>query len=123
MFEYVVTLQAPVDRMLHLWFEPWAEGLGFPPGMAIELRASSKLEGQLELDRTEERTSVYGWPGSTLRVFVNGEVVHSFDQAVPDIVTTLSVKETVSMVFGPPPMPTAEEGALVRKRAWWQFWK
>lgn len=122
MHEHVVTLQAPRDRMLHLWFEPWAEGLGFPPGMVIELRASSLLEGQLEIDRTEERTAVYGWPGSTLRVFANGEVVHYFDQAVPDVLTSLSVKETVSMLFGPPPVPTPEEGAAVRKRAWWRFW-
>jgi hypothetical protein len=91
--------------------------------MAIELRASSLLEGQLEMERTVERTAVYGWPGSTLRVFVKGKLVHSFDQAVPEIVGTLSVKETVSMLFGPPPMPTTEEGALARKKAWWQFWK
>ena len=122
MYEHVVALQAPGDRMLHLWFEPWAEGLGFPAGMAIELRASSLREGQLEIDRTDERTAVYGWPGSTLRVVVNGEVVHSFDQAVPDIVTSLSVKETVSMLFGPPQLPTPEEGASTRKRAWWRFW-
>ena len=122
MYEHVVTLQVPVDRMLHLWFEPWAEGLGFPAGMTIELRASSLREGKLEIDTTDERTAVYGWPGSTLRILANGEVVHSFDQSVPDIVTSLSVKETVLMLFGPPPVPTPEEGAPVRKRAWWKFW-
>jgi hypothetical protein len=122
MYENVITLKAPNERMLHVWFEPWAEGLGFPPGMVIELRASSLLEGQLEIDTTEERTAVYGWPGSTLEVFVNGEIVHSFDQGVPAIVTSLSVKETISMLFGPPPVPRAEEGATVRKRAWWRFW-
>jgi len=116
MYEHVVPLTVPSDRMLHAWFEPWAEGLAFPTGMAIELRASSLLEGQLEIDTTEERTAVYGWPGSTLQVFANGKLVHSFDQAVPDIVTSLSVRETISMLFGPPPIPTAEEGAIVRKR-------
>lgn len=122
MHKQVVTLHAPRDRMLHLWFEPWGEGLGFPAGMAIELRASSLHEGQLEIDRTDERTAVYGWPGSTLRIFANGEVVHSFDHAVPDIVTGLSVKETISMLFGPPPVPTTDEGASGRKRPWWRLW-
>jgi hypothetical protein len=122
MYENVVTLQVPSDRMLYVWFEPWAEGLGFPPGMVIELQASSLLEGKLDLDTTEERTAVYGWPGSTLKVVANGELVHSFDQAVPDIVTSLSVKETISMLFGPPPTPMAEERAVIRKKAWWRFW-
>ena len=123
MYEHIVTLQAPDDRMLHLWFEPWGDGLGFPPGAVIELRASSPLEGQLEIDRTEERTAVYGWPGSTLRVFADGEAVHSFDNAVPDVPATLSVKEMVSMLFGPPPVPTPEGGAAVRKRAWRRLWR
>jgi hypothetical protein len=122
MYEYVVRLQAPDDRMLYIWFEPWAEGLGVPAGMVIELRASSPLEGQLDIDRTEERTAVYGWPGSTLRVFANEEVAHSFNQAVPDVGRKLSVRESITMLFGPPPVPTAEERALVRKRPWWRFW-
>src|SRR5262245_11360645 len=122
MYEDVVTLEPPRDRMLHLWFEPWGQGLGFLAGTAIELRGSSLREGQLEIDRTESRTAVYGWPGSTLQVISNGEVVHSFDVAVPDIVTSLSVRETVSMLFGPPPVPTPEEGAPVLKRPWWRFW-
>jgi hypothetical protein len=60
MYENLVTLQVPRDRMLHVWFEPYAEGLGFPPCMVIELRASSLLAGKLEIDTTEERTAVYG---------------------------------------------------------------
>jgi hypothetical protein len=122
MYGHVVTLTVPDERMLYVWFEPWAEGLGFPSGMVIELRASSLLEGALEIVTTEERTAVYGWPGSTLQVFANGEIVHSFDQAVPDVVTNLSVREMTSMLFGEPPVPTAVEGATVRKKAWWRFW-
>jgi hypothetical protein len=122
MYGHVVTLKVPSERMLYVWFEPWAEGLGFPAGMVIELRASSSLEGRLEIDTTEERTAVYGWPGSTLQVFANGELVHAFNQGVPDVSTSLSVKETISMLFGPPPVPSAEEGATLRKKAWWRFW-
>jgi hypothetical protein len=54
--------------------------------------------------------------------FINGEVVHSFDQAVPDVITSLSVRETISMLFGHPPTPTAEEGAIMRRRARWRLW-
>jgi hypothetical protein len=70
----------------------------------------------------EEQTAVYAWAGSTLRVFADGEAVHSFDQAVPDVVMKLSVKETVTMLFGRPPVPTEQEGGSRPKRRWWRFW-
>jgi hypothetical protein len=122
MHQHVERLQAPVDRMLHLWFEPWAEGLAFPAGMVVELRAQSSLPGKLELVTAEGRTAVYGWPGSTLQVLVDGNLIQSFDQAVPDVLTSLSTRETISMLFGPPPVPTVQEGAGAPKRPWWRFW-
>ena len=118
--EHTVVLQAPADRVLHIWFEPWAQGLGFPAGTSVELHATSSVEGNLELDITEERTAVYGWAGSTLQVIVDGEVAHSFDQPVPEAFGRLSTKETVSMLFGPPPMPTEAKGLKPRIKSWWR---
>jgi hypothetical protein len=83
MHECVKKLTAPTDRMLYLWFEPWADGLGFPAGSEVELRGASPVDGELEIVVSEERTAVYGWPGSTLDVLVAGEMVRSFDIAVP----------------------------------------
>jgi hypothetical protein len=121
MHEHVVRLRAPADRQLFLWFEPWAEGLAFPANMEIALHGISPLPGELELDETEERTAVYGWSGSTLRVIVDGEVVSAFDQAVPDVLSRLSTKETTTMLFGAPPVPDAVERAPA-KAPWWRFW-
>ena len=88
MHEHVVTPHATGDRMLYVWFEPWAEGLGFPPGM-----------------------TVYGWANSTLQVVVDGEAVRSFDQPAADPGPRLSVREATTILLGPPPVPTPEEGA------------
>jgi len=123
MHEHIEHLQAPRDRMLHLWFEPWAEGLGFPAGMAVELRALSSLTGKLELDATPERTAVYGWAGSTLQVYADGALVHSFDQAVPEVFSRLSTREYISLLFGAPPAPTPDEGGSPHKRPWWRIWE
>jgi hypothetical protein len=118
MHQHIERLVAPSDRMLHLWFEPWAEGLGFPAGMSVEIRALSPLPGKLELEATLERTAIYGWAGSTLEVYAEGTLVHSFDQAVPDALT----REKITLLFGAPPVPTAAEGASVHKRPWWRIW-
>jgi hypothetical protein len=101
MHEHIEALQAPQGRRLHLWFEPWAMGLAVPAGKAVELRASSPHPGRLEFEMTEERTAIYGWPGSTLQVLMDGQVVESFDLAVPANLT----KEIVSLLFGKAPVP------------------
>ena len=118
MHEHVLRLQAPSDRPLHVWFEPWAEGLAFPAGTLIELRASSPVKGELEMEATEERTAIFGWSGSTLRALVQNAEVASFQQPVPDSLS----REKVNLIFGPPPTPTAEESGLPRSRPWWKFW-
>ena len=116
MCEQVTTLQAPENARLYLWFEPWAEGVAFPPGCVVELRATSQIEGELEFDITEGRTAVYGWAGSTVDVIVEGKVVHSFNQPVPDTPTTLSTRELVTMLFGPAPVPDPAEKPLWSKK-------
>ena len=105
MYEQECILGAPTDRRLNLWIEPWAEGLSFPAGTKVTLRASSQVEGWLELDEGEGVTTVYAWPGCTLRVLMDDETVRAFDTAVP---AGLSA-EKVRMLFGAPPSLTDEE--------------
>ena len=119
MHEQILQLEAPKSRTLHLWFEPWAEGFAFPAGTAIELRATSPVEGKLEIEASPERTAVYGWSESTLRVLVNGAEVLSFQQPVPEGLN----KEMVALLFGAPPIPTAAEGGASTRRPRWRFWR
>ena len=50
MHEVVEILEAPPDCPLNVWFEPWAQGLTFPPGTLVELQAAAPGEGRLEID-------------------------------------------------------------------------
>ncbi len=117
MHEHNIQLKSPTDRALYLWVEPWAEGVEFPAGSVVELNALSLIEGKLELDVTNERTAVYGWPGSTLRVLVQGTVVRSFETPVPEILD----REMVSSLFGSPPVPTLVENQPILYRLWSRF--
>ena len=111
MYKHECVLQAPLDRVLYVWFEPWAEGLAFPADTAVTLHATSDADGKLELDETKERTAVYAWAGSTLRVIVAGQVVLSFDQPVPAFLT----KEKLTLLFGAPPSPTEVERGIPKE--------
>ena len=72
MHEHVARLKASDNRMLYLWFGPWAAGLAFPAGTVVELRGNSAVKGELEFEGSEERTAVYGWAGSRLQVVHEG---------------------------------------------------
>jgi len=117
--QHALTLRAPADSALSLWFEPWGEGYVLAAGAEAELHANSRLVGELSVDVQSERVVVYGWGGSTLRVFVGGLIVASFDQPVPPGMDRASI----DMMFRPAsgearraPAPAAPA------RPWWRFW-
>jgi hypothetical protein len=106
MYEHRELLRASSDLPLDIWFEPWAEGFRLSPGSAAELRAISSHPGKLEIDHQPDHTTVYAWPGSTLKVLVNDVVVHDFTIAVPDVPAGMDVKSFVKTLFGEtPPKP------------------
>ena len=117
--QHALTLRAPVDRALPLWFEPWGEGYALPAGAEAELHANSRLPGELSVDQQAERTVVYGWGGSTLRVFVAGLIVASFDQPVPAGMD----RDSIDSVFRPAPAAQKRAQApAASARPWWRFW-
>jgi hypothetical protein len=118
-YEQILIMQAPADRPLHVWFEPWAEGLAFRVGSKIELRACSPIPGELEIEESAERTAIYAWPGSTLRAFMNDAEVLSFDLPVPDGLT----RDKVAMLFGDAPKPSEGELKQFARKSWWKFWQ
>ena len=105
MHEDVRRLNAPPDRSLHLWFEPWGDGLAFAAGCVIELRATSPVPGALEVADLADRTAIYAWPGSTLQIIKDGKLVHTYDVAAPDTPSGMSTREFVTTSFGEPPVP------------------
>ena len=104
MFDVVETLQAPPDESLNLWFEPWAEGMTLPPGMMVELQATSTTEGRLIMENQGQGVAVYAWPGCTLKVVAHGEVVRDFSIPVPEMLPPgMDMKTFVGFLFGSPP--------------------
>jgi hypothetical protein len=122
-FEVVETLQASPDVPLNVWFEPWAEGLTFPAGTVVELKATAPAEGPLEIDRQERAVAVYGWPSCTLQVVIRGEVARDFSIPVPELPPGMDMKGFVAFMFGPPPLAGAPVHVPPPKRRWWRFWE
>ena len=110
MYHEIMTLTAPENDALFIWFEPQAEGLGFSASTTVEIKASSDKAGKLDVSDSPESTVFYGWGGSTIQVLVDGETVKSFDIACPDFLTG----DMIKLLFGEPPAPSLDERAALK---------
>jgi len=124
MHEFVAFIENPRPDPLAVWFEPWATGLFVPPQHRFKLVASGEREGSLEIDYQQSKVVVYGWPTSTLAVFIGEAKVHSFSVPVPEIPANMTMKSFVQSLFGSPPDPQPHEiPQRAPKRPWWKFWQ
>ena len=76
-----------------------------PPGESFRVIGRSPQPGRMEVVPAEGIVAVYGWPGSTIRVF-NGEVlVDDFTIVFPELPPSLSTRGFVEFMFGGPGGP------------------
>lgn len=61
------------DVPLLMFLEPWAEFFLIPPGTAVDIIAFAPADGELEIDDTENRLTIWGWTGSTVHVLRDGQ--------------------------------------------------
>lgn len=64
--------------------EQWGRLLELLPGHSFEIVGESGGPGGFEIQRASD-VFVYAWPGSTLRVSRDGELVHEERQAVAEV--------------------------------------
>lgn len=80
---------------IELGLEPWGMYLSIAPHQSVEVVAESRQAGDLEVVRELRSVVVYGWPGSTLKVYCNGHVVHEELVAMPGIPEGLSMRQFI----------------------------
>ena len=85
---------------MSVWFEPWAEELTLPPGEGFKLVAAAPQPGQLEIDHGDSLVIVYGWPGSTIAVYLGDTLIRDFDIPFPDIPPNMTMKAFIHLMFG-----------------------
>ena len=57
-----------------LALEPWGREIRMPPGFRVEVIFSGP-PGDVEVDHEDRRVVVYGWEGSTVAAFHDGEEI------------------------------------------------
>lgn len=84
----------PID----LGLEPWGMYLSIAPHQSLEVVAESPQAGDLEVVSEKQSVVVYGWPGSTLKVYCDGKVIHEEPVPMPGIPEGMSMREFMGTV-------------------------
>ena len=77
-----LTVTNEQDGAITLYLEPWAEEHVIAPNISLELIGSGP-PGQFEVAACRDGLTVYGWSGSTVRVFRDGVEVSVASGEIP----------------------------------------
>ena len=83
---------------IELGLEPWGMYLSIAPHQSLEVVAESPQAGDLEVVSETQSVVVYGWPGSTLKVYCEGRVIHEEAVTMPGIPEGMSMREFMGSV-------------------------
>jgi hypothetical protein len=72
-----VRLVNPRETAVQLVLEPWGETYSIPPDSSVDIKACGPDGDALEIAHQPESIVVWGWPGSTLRVFQGSQELGS----------------------------------------------
>ncbi|MFP6692975.1 MAG: hypothetical protein VB875_08155 [Pirellulales bacterium] len=60
------------------------------------------MAGKLVIDNSENTIVVYAFPSSTLKVFLDGELIDEFVPKVPELPPKMTMKDRIKFCFGGP---------------------
>lgn len=63
---------------LHLLLEPRGEVYTVAPESGVDIVGEGPTEGRFEVSVQDDSVAVYGWTGSTVEIFRDGEVLEPF---------------------------------------------
>ena len=104
---------------LQVWFEPWGMPHTLRPGESFRVVGRSSQPGEMEVVEADGSVAVYGWPGSTLRVYNGDVLVDDFSSVFPELPPGMSPRSFVEFMFGGPGGPSQDaepDGVLSRGR-------
>jgi len=64
-----------------------------PAGKSFAVVTASDVAGELVIDNAENTMVVYAYPSSTLKVFLDGELIDEFAPKVPELPPKMTMKD------------------------------
>jgi hypothetical protein len=102
-YESKIIISNSSTRPKKIYLEPWAEEFEMSSGKTFELFAKAEEEGNFEVEFNDDNITVYLWPGSTVKVYCEGEELGAGNferQSVPDIPKGQNISSFLGILFG-----------------------
>jgi hypothetical protein len=81
------------QQSLHVWnskstplslvLEPWGEQFTVAPESGVDVVGEGPADGRFEVSVQDDGIAVYGWTGSTVEIFRDGEILEPFSDQAP----------------------------------------
>jgi len=92
------------DEIVAFFLEPWGERMEMMPGATFVVVAEADIEGSFEIDYGVNEITVWGWPTSSVKVFLNGNEISGCaglrQLAVPAVPEGQTVSSLLKYVLG-----------------------
>ena len=86
-----------------LVLEPWGEEVRVAPGVQVEVVVQGPPDGSLEVEPSERGATIFAWPGSTVRLVIDGVPEPEQDRGrVPDLPPGMSTRGFLGLVLSGP---------------------
>jgi hypothetical protein len=63
------------DKEVTFHLEPWGDQIPMPAGCTFQIIAEARDQGEFEIQYEEDNTIIWGWSGSILTVYCNGQAI------------------------------------------------
>lgn len=78
-----ILLNNSSEKEIVLHIEPWGEQIPMPVGCKLRIVAESTEAGEFEVEYLENSIMVWGWTGSTYKIYGDGQELGRDCPAVP----------------------------------------
>jgi hypothetical protein len=100
--KFVIAVRNGRDTQVTLILEPWASEFVMAPGAVFELRAEGPEGDGLQIDYAPDHIVAWGWSGSVVEVWHNGERLTGPSLPVPGVPPGMTVRGFLGTVLGKP---------------------
>ena len=88
------------NKEITFYLEPWGEQISMSTRATFQIVAEAKQQGEVEIQYAEDGIVVWGWAGSVLNVFCNGEALSINHPEVPPVPKGKTVSSVIRSILG-----------------------
>jgi hypothetical protein len=102
-FEDIRTIRNEDELPRAVWLEPWGIMRTVNPSETLRIVGNSEQNGSFEVVDYDVKTGIYGWPGATIKIYLNDKLIDDLPSWSDDLPPSgKSYRQITEDIFGEP---------------------